>query len=132
MAAIVFWGASNNTIYHNNFINNPTQAYDGSFNSPFSVNTWDNDYPSGGNYWSDYQSKYPSATEIDNSGIGNTPYIIDPNNTDRYPLLNQFDITTIAPTPTPTVPEFSSWAIPLLLIVTLAFTSLLVYQKKTK
>jgi parallel beta-helix repeat protein len=131
MAAIVFWGASNNTIYHNNFINNPTQAYDGSFNSPFSVNTWDNGYPSGGNYWSDYQSKYHSATEIGNSGIGNTPYVMDPNNTDRYPLVHQFDITAIAPIPTPTVPEFQLWTIPLLLIIMVA-AGLLVYHKKHK
>ena len=131
MAAIVFWGASNNTIYHNNFINNPIQAYDGSFNSPFSVNTWDNGYPSGGNYWSDYQSKYPGTTEIGNSGIGNTAYVIDPNNTDLYPLVNQFDITSIDPTPTPTVPEFSSLTIPSVLTIIVA-VGLLVYHKKHK
>jgi parallel beta-helix repeat protein len=96
MAAIVFWGASNNTIYHNNFINNPMQAYDGSFSpSPFSVNTWDNGYPSGGNYWSDYHTKYPNATEISDSGIGNTPYVIDSQNKDQYPLMEPF--TTTAP-----------------------------------
>lgn len=93
--AIVFWGASNNTIYHNNFINNPIQAYDGSFNSPFSVNAWDNGYPSGGNYWSDYHTKYPNATEISDSGIGNTPYVIDSQNKDQYPLMEPF--TTTAP-----------------------------------
>ena len=27
------------------------------------------------NYWSDYLTKYPNATEIDNSGIGNQPYV---------------------------------------------------------
>ena len=26
------------------------------------------------NYWSDYSTKYPNATEIDNSGIDNQPY----------------------------------------------------------
>ena len=26
------------------------------------------------NYWSDYLAKYPNASEIDSSGIGNTPY----------------------------------------------------------
>jgi hypothetical protein len=39
-------------------------------------------------------------------------------------------IPTDNPTPSPSVPEFSSWAIPLLLIVTLAFAGLLVYIKK--
>ena len=91
---IVFWGASNNTIYHNNFMNNKVQAYDDSFNSPFSVNTWDKGYPSGGNYWSDYKTKYPIAAEIDNSGIGDKPYVIDSNNTDRYPLMEPFNVAS--------------------------------------
>jgi hypothetical protein len=51
------------------------------------MNVWDNGYPSGGNYWRDYQTRYPNATEIDSSGIWNTPYVIDANNTDRYPLM---------------------------------------------
>jgi parallel beta-helix repeat protein len=91
---IVFWGASNNTIYHNSFINNDVQAYDDSFNSPFSVNTWDNGYPSGGNYWNDYQTKYPNAKMIDNSGLGDKPYVIDSKNTDRYPLMEPFNVAS--------------------------------------
>jgi parallel beta-helix repeat protein len=90
---IVFWGASNNIIYHNSFINNKVQAYDDSFNSPFSINTWDNGYPNGGNYWSDYQTKYPDAAEIGNSRIGNTAYVIDSKNQDRYPLMEPFTTT---------------------------------------
>ena len=115
MAAMVFWGASNNTIYHNNFINNPTQAYDGSFNSPrFSVNAWDNGYPTGGNYWSDYHTKYPNATEINDSGIGNTPYVIDSQNKDQYPLMEP--LTTAAPEisiSTPVNQVFNESSIPL-------------------
>jgi parallel beta-helix repeat protein len=91
--AIMFWGASNNTIYHNNFINNIQQAYDGSFNSPFSVNTWDDGYPDGGNYWSDYKTKYPDAAEIGNLRIGDTSYVIDSENQDRYPLMEPFTTT---------------------------------------
>jgi len=53
-------------------------------------NTWDNGYPSGGNYWSDYQTRYPNAAEIDSSGIWNTPYVIDSNNTDYYPLMGPY------------------------------------------
>jgi hypothetical protein len=55
-----------------------------------SPNIWDDGYPSGGNYWSDYSTKYPSATEVDNSGIWNTPYVIDANNTDHYPLMRLY------------------------------------------
>jgi parallel beta-helix repeat protein len=70
-----------NFIYHNNFINNTNQFY-----IYQSSNTW-NDPADRGNYWSDYKARYPSAVEIDSSGIWNTPYVINANNTDWYPLV---------------------------------------------
>jgi parallel beta-helix repeat protein len=84
------WGISDNfydcVFYHNNIINNGQQVYNTNTNS----NIWDNGHPSGGNYWSDYSTRYPNAAEIDNSGLWNTPYVIDANNTDNYPLMNEF------------------------------------------
>ncbi len=92
-----FDSSSNNTIYHNDFeINIGGEAKDSYYNS---VNVWDDGYPLGGNFWSDYQKKYPHATEIDKSEIGDTPYVIDEldaqlaNNTDYYPLLKPFNST---------------------------------------
>ena len=92
---ISFWEAKNNTVYHNNLINNTMQAYGGitiaaAGVAPLSNNTWDNGFPSGGNYWSDYQTKYPNASMIENSGIGNTPYYVYGQNKDRYPLMEPF------------------------------------------
>jgi len=78
-------GSSSNTFSHNDFVNNLQQV-----KSDGSPNTWDNEYPSGGNYWSDYRTRYPSASENDSSAIWNTPYVIDSNNTDRYPLMGPF------------------------------------------
>ena len=80
---IILFESSNNKIYHNNFVDNTEQVpiYE-------STNTWDNGYPSGGNYWSDYTERYPDASEIDDSGIWNTPYVIDDYNQDNYPLMN--------------------------------------------
>jgi hypothetical protein len=36
--------------------------------------------------WSEYAAKYPSAVEADNTGVWNTPYVIDATNVDNYPL----------------------------------------------
>jgi len=49
---IVLWNNSeNNTIYHNNFINNTNHV-----NITSDDNIWNQSYPSGGNYWDDYSS----------------------------------------------------------------------------
>jgi parallel beta-helix repeat protein len=69
--------SSNNAIFHNNFIDNAEQVY-----SYDSVNVWDDGYPSGGNFWSDYPGE-----DTNNDGIGDAPYAVDANNTDRYPLM---------------------------------------------
>ena len=82
-------GAENNTFYHNNLIDN--KVSDGlQVSNPWSwgrpeTNVWDNGVE--GNYWSDYTSRYSNATEIDCSGIGNTPFVINEVNVDRYPLM---------------------------------------------
>jgi hypothetical protein len=55
-----------------------------------SNNTWDDGYPSGGNYWSDYRTRYPGAVENDSSGIWNTPYNVSSGNIDRYPLMGMY------------------------------------------
>jgi hypothetical protein len=75
---------SGNIIYGNDFLNVSESVTNRALMAPNPVNNWDNGYV--GNYWSDYQSKYPNASEVDASGIGNTPYVIDTDNMDRYPL----------------------------------------------
>ena len=56
---LVMETSSENLIYRNNFCNNSHQAHDDS------NNLWDNGYPSGGNYWSDYNGvdQYHSPTQ---------------------------------------------------------------------
>jgi len=80
---ICLWGGFDNIIYHNNFDNALQVNATGSSGY---LDVWDDGYPSGGNYWSDY-----SGTDTNQDGIGNTQYIIDAINVDRYPLMGPFN-----------------------------------------
>jgi len=82
-------GSSYNMFYHNNFAANTHQV-----NSTSSTSVWDDGYPSGGNYWSDYTSidlySGPYQNETGSDGIGDTTYDIDEDNIDGYPLMAPF------------------------------------------
>ena len=85
---------SNNKLYHNNFNGGhfSGEQYDeGIYTEPGSINVWDDGYPSGGNYWGYFTTRSLNATMLDNSGIGNKPFVIDKNNQDRFPLLEPFN-----------------------------------------
>ena len=82
----------NNKFYQNNFFLTAAPGI-------LTDNFWDNG--SVGNYWSNYSRKYPTASEIGNTGIGDTPYVIeraidpelkdpDAKNVDNYPLMYPF------------------------------------------
>jgi len=81
--------SSNNIIYHNNFIDNTAQVH-----SYTSTNVWDNGYPSGGNYWSDYSGvdikSGPCQDQPGSDRIGDTHYVISVDNVDHYPLMNPY------------------------------------------
>jgi parallel beta-helix repeat protein len=79
--------SSNSIAYHNNLVGNKQQVYDAAwyYDLVSSVNAWNDSCPSGGNYWSDYD-----GTDANQDGIGDTPYVIDVNNTDHYPLMGRF------------------------------------------
>jgi parallel beta-helix repeat protein len=93
---LVGYSSNNNTIYHNNFIDNVAQVYDYAWEYPISpsINVWDDGYPSGGNYWSNYVGvdvkSGPNQDLHGSDEIGDTPYVIDANNTDHYPLMNPY------------------------------------------
>jgi parallel beta-helix repeat protein len=82
--------AYSNSIYHNNFINN-TENWNDTALLPFtftsiSVNLWDDAQE--GNYWSDY-----TGTDQNSDAIGDTPYVLDQNNMDHYPLMNPVNVS---------------------------------------
>jgi parallel beta-helix repeat protein len=100
--------SKNNTILHNNIQgNNASIIVDGSY-----VNIWDDG--SKGNYWSDY-----NGTDANHDGIGDTPYIIDANNTDLYPLI----------VPNAIIPEFPSIR-PAMFLMLLTLLAVLACKKR--
>ena len=82
-----------NLIYHNNFLNasaHVAEAYPGNYDQ-----IWDDGYPSGGNYWSDYNGtdahSGPNQNETGSDGIGDTPCgILYYENIDHYPLKKPY------------------------------------------
>ncbi len=128
-----------NIIYGNNILLATNQSF-----FVASKNVWDNGYV--GNYWSDYSARYPNASEVDQTGIGDVPYVLDTDNVDRYPTMYPIYIEngTVAvpkpqPTPTPvasTPPTADTTAIyavgiSAILITTVITASLLYRHKQT-
>jgi parallel beta-helix repeat protein len=110
----------NNYIYRNNFISNGNGetlqvSMDKKFGSGLE-NFWS---PNNiGNYWSDYLERYPTATEIDGTSVGDRPFYINENNIDHYPILKPFII-----------PEFPSWT-PLLITSVAVVTVAVIYRRR--
>ncbi len=89
------------------------------FNVTEAKHTWDNG--SRGNYWSDY-----NGTDADSDGIGDTPYVIDVLNEDRYPLMQ-------SPASPPTVaPNINVIVAAVALSATVAVVAILVFRRKKK
>ena len=92
-------GSYYNSIYYNNFLNNPEHVHVGESRPG---NFWNYDYPLGGNYWSGYngvdQRSGSYQNETGSDGIGDTPYKIDSNNQDNYPLMSLWSPPDIAVT----------------------------------
>lgn len=84
---IYLTSSNNNEIHHNTLIDNVNQSYDDR-----ATNHWDDGYPYGGNFWSDYPGediKKGKNQDVPGSdGIGDTNYTIDSDSVDHYPLIN--------------------------------------------
>jgi parallel beta-helix repeat protein len=78
-----------NKIYQNNFFNNTDQANGGK-----ELNVWNEEYPYGGNYWSDYTGDDGLCGAGQNfsgaDGIGDVPYSFSYSTKDNYPLMEPF------------------------------------------
>jgi parallel beta-helix repeat protein len=106
----------NNTFYRNNFVDNTNDVQ---FSGESTTNFWDKDEE--GNYWSNY-----TGADLNNNSIGNTPYVIDENNADCYPLIKRVEI---AEPETQHIPEFPSWPPTILALATLTVAVTIHKQK---
>jgi parallel beta-helix repeat protein len=95
------------SVYHNNFWQNTNFQAD-------QINdclvSWDNGYPSGGNYWSDYtgvdQYSGPAQDLAGPDGIGDTPRELPGDvNEDRYPLMAPYWASDFPPVAYLNAPE---------------------------
>ncbi|UCH31154.1 MAG: right-handed parallel beta-helix repeat-containing protein [Candidatus Bathyarchaeota archaeon] len=81
-------GSNNNTIHHNNFVENNVNAFADSLSS----NLWD--YRQEGNYWSNYNGtdfySGPSQNISGSDGVGDIAFAITEYIWDNYPLMGGF------------------------------------------
>jgi hypothetical protein len=101
-AKIAGWNSNtyNTTLYNNNFVNNSQQVNtdktetisSAGLNFTSQINHggyFDNGTV--GNYWSNY-----NGTDDNGDGVGDAPYVIDETRSDHYPLMEPFDIASVA------------------------------------
>ena len=131
----------NNTFYGNNFMNNSYKntrftpgALQVSTPGTANGNSWDNG--SFGNYWSDYE-----GLDANSDGIGDSPYYINPNNQDNYPLMSLVS-TSKVPLISPNLPssmlsslEFPVQQLPVIVVAVSASVAVVVavgWKKRTR
>jgi len=110
---VTFSGSTttDNIFYNNSFIDNDQNVQITSTNY---TQVWDNG--SVGNYWSSY-----NGTDNNGDGIGDTPYVIDQNNQDNYPLMEPIII-----------PEFPSWTPLLIMLIAVTIIGAIYKQRLHK
>jgi len=114
---------SGNTFHQNNFVENSQQVFvdpdsevyenDLVIRNGADIVSWSKNGE--GNYWSNY-----NGTDNNGDGIGDTPYVIDENNQDNYPLMNPADKV---------IAEVPLW-IPLLIILLTLIVIAVIYRYK--
>lgn len=111
----VSFGGRGNVITENNILNSSVGIMDSQ------DNTVDR------NYWSDYLTRYPNATEIGDSGVWDTPYEVHDSLIDNHPLVE----------PVVVIPEFPDEepfpiALVVVLVTVVVVAGLLVYFRKVR
>ena len=86
---VKFDSSSNNTFCLNDFINNSVQIANLSYSISLSKNIWDDGVK--GNFWTNYL-----GLDNNNDGIGDSLFVIDNDNVDRFPLLEPVYVSPIS------------------------------------
>lgn len=93
---LYIYHSSNNLFYHNNIL--------GPLYYETSSNTWDNGYPTGGNYWIGYpypdekmglDQNQPGSDGIGDEKVDEVIFTSGGNNVDHYPLINQIKLKDV-------------------------------------
>lgn len=115
-ALTISGNVGNNQLYHNNFVNNAGSDAHQGYPGGNTVNQWDNGYE--GNFWSDYQNKYPTGKQTSTLKIWDTPVMMNSNNIDRFPLTSpvtmKYQVTILQPSSI----SYNSSLIPLVFFAT--------------
>lgn len=138
---IILQFCERNRYYRNSFLFSTNNSF---YYQSDKENFFDNG--SVGNYWSNYLTKFPIASEIDGSGIGDTHYEINRDYEagvfghvlDRYPLIQPITRETVFPTslPSPSIAPIltfnqkSIFVVLSALIAVLVGIGLLIYFKR--
>ena len=110
-------------LIHNSFVNNDVQFSGCScedYNTTEPMHIWDDGKE--GNFWSDY-----NGTDADGDGVGDTPYVIDVQNQDRYPLMHIAATPPAPPTKLPIETLVAAIALPIIIVAIL-----ITYKRKKK
>lgn len=103
--------SSNLLFYHNDFLDDP--AYE--FGTGDGNLSFDNGYPSGGNFWSNYTGvddfSGPGQNIPGPDGIGDTPQTVSPQYEDRYPLMDRFSPHYVTFTESGALPGGTLWGV---------------------
>jgi parallel beta-helix repeat protein len=132
--AIQFKGHQrDNLIYANNFQNNSyyntrytVGALQVSTPGTENANTWQHNGL--GNYWSDY-----TGSDSNSDGIGDTPYFINPNNIDNYPVMTAIDTSNVPldiKELSLLAPEFSLWNLPVIIVAVMIIAAMCILFKR--